>query len=499
MKKYRIGIAATDFLLVFILYFLTRQHNPGPYTQWYWLLGMSAIWVALGILTHKLEFWNYSTPSRALGSIAIVNSLIYSLNFVAKNVIFQAQFNIHNLAILLIIILLEIGFYLIWHRIFRTIPILEEEKPVLPERGIEQAPRYTDSPLQNPDLANLYNATKGLGHKAITSWIRAHSSEFSSGTLIDDTGDPAALAPSSGPQPQLLICLRPFNNIRNFNTYLEAANELLPYGGQIALYGETSNMRRERIVRSFPKGLGAVAATVDYLWSRVLSKLALTGKLQKRITRGLHKNLPRVEVLGRVSRAGFDILGDEVMNDFYYVSAVRHRPHATNKPYYGFLVRLPRKGKNGEDIGVFKIRTMYAYSEYIQDYAYKISGLEKGGKIKEDFRVNLIGAHCRRSFVDELPMFLNLMRGDLKLVGVRPLSRQYLSLYTPEMQEMHLSVKPGIFPPLYFERTKPETLEEIQESERRYIERYRENPRRTDWTYFWGIMHNVLIKRERSH
>ena len=85
----------------------------------------------------------------------------------------------------------------------------------------------------------------------------------------------------------------------------------------------------------------------------------------------------------------------------------------------------------------------------------------------------------------------------MKLVGVRPLSRQYFNLYTPEMQELRIKTKPGMLPPFYYEAKTPETLDEVQESERRYLEAYLKKPFATDWRYFWGIIGNIVFKRKR--
>ena len=92
-----------------------------------------------------------------------------------------------------------------------------------------------------------------------------------------------------------------------------------------------------------------------------------------------------------------------------------------------------------------------------------------------------------------------MLKGEMKLVGVRPLSQQFFNLYTPEMQELRIKTKPGLLPPLYYEKEQPETLEGIQESERRYIESYLKHPFVTDWKYFWGIVGNILLKRKHSH
>ena len=86
----------------------------------------------------------------------------------------------------------------------------------------------------------------------------------------------------------------------------------------------------------------------------------------------------------------------------------------------------------------------------------------------------------------------------MKWVGVRPLSSHFFSLYTPEMQELRTRVKPGMLPPFYYEKQTPKTLDEIQASERRYIEAYLKHPFRTDWRYFWGTVFNIIARRKSS-
>ncbi len=95
-------------------------------------------------------------------------------------------------------------------------------------------------------------------------------------------------------------------------------------------------------------------------------------------------------------------------------------------------------------------------------------------------------------------MFINLFKGDIKLVGVRPLSQQYFSLYTPEMQKLRVQVKPGLLPPFYYDKQSPRTIEEVQESERRYTEAYLKQPFLTDLKYFCGTVTNILFKGKKS-
>jgi lipopolysaccharide/colanic/teichoic acid biosynthesis glycosyltransferase len=174
---------------------------------------------------------------------------------------------------------------------------------------------------------------------------------------------------------------------------------------------------------------------------------------------------------------------------------VREPAFDTN-PSYGPFVRLKRVGKGGSIIKVYKLRTMYPYAEYLQDYVHKQNSLENGGKFRNDFRVARSRAVLRRLWIDEIPMILNLLKGDLKVVGVRPISQQYFNLYSKELQEKRIRYRPGLIPPFYADL--PETLEEIQESEMRYLEAFEKRPVRTQFIYFWKAVYNILFRHARS-
>ena len=168
------------------------------------------------------------------------------------------------------------------------------------------------------------------------------------------------------------------------------------------------------------------------------------------------------------------------------------------KRIYGSLVKLNRVGKDGRKFQVYKFRTMHPYSEFLQQYIYERYSLQEGGKFNHDIRVTTLGRFLRKYWIDELPMFINLLKGDMKLVGVRPLSKQYFSLYSPELQELRVKFKPGLLPPFYADM--PKTLDEIQESEMRYLRKCeQQGVFRTDWHYFWRIIYTIIFKRARSH
>ena len=166
-------------------------------------------------------------------------------------------------------------------------------------------------------------------------------------------------------------------------------------------------------------------------------------------------------------------------------------------PSYGPLFAMNRIGKDGKLIKVFKFRTMYPYAEYLQEYIYEQNHLAEGGKFAHDFRITAWGWLLRKFWLDELPMIINLFKGDIKIVGVRPLSKHYFSLYTQELQEKRKYCKPGLLPPFYVDL--PKTLEEIIDSELRYLNAYEKHPFKTDVKYFARVCYTILLKKARSN
>jgi lipopolysaccharide/colanic/teichoic acid biosynthesis glycosyltransferase len=141
---------------------------------------------------------------------------------------------------------------------------------------------------------------------------------------------------------------------------------------------------------------------------------------------------------------------------------------------------------------------MHPYSEFLQAYIYERYSLQEGGKFNHDIRVTTLGRMMRKYWIDELPMLLNWIKGDMKLVGVRPISQHYYSLYSKELQEQRTRHKPGLLPPFYADM--PKTLDEIQASEIRYLTMCEQRGTLvTDFIYFWKIVGTIVLKKARSH
>lgn len=289
------------------------------------------------------------------------------------------------------------------------------------------------------------------------------------------------------------------NNIRGINKLFSIVNHKLPMEGTFVCNFEQRSTRKKRIYDKYPRGLNYIIYFFDYLTRRVIPKFLVMDKIYYNITRGKNRILSKTEVLGRLVYCGFDIVETKKLNGITYVIAkkIKNLDVILESKRYGPLLTLRRLGKNGKVFNVYKFRTMYSYAEYLQAYIYRTSKLQKGGKFNKDIRVNTMGKFMRKYWIDELPMFINVLRGEMKLVGVRPLSQHYYSLYSPELQKMRIRYKPGLLPPFYADL--PETLDEIQESEFRYLQSCEKNGVFvTDMKYLVKILNNILIKRVKS-
>ena len=119
-----------------------------------------------------------------------------------------------------------------------------------------------------------------------------------------------------------------------------------------------------------------------------------------------------------------------------------------------------RVGKNNVDFGLYKFRTMFTDSD-------KKGLLTVGNK---DNRITKTGGFLRKYKLDELPQLLNVLFGDMSLVGPRPEVRKYVDLYDQEQIQV-LNVRPGItdYASLeYFEENR--ILGESNDPEKTYIE-----------------------------
>lgn len=125
----------------------------------------------------------------------------------------------------------------------------------------------------------------------------------------------------------------------------------------------------------------------------------------------------------------FTVLGLIILSPLFLIVAIWIKLDSSGPVFY----RQTRVGRNNKDFKLLKFRSMVTDAD-------KKGLITVGGR---DPRVTQSGYFIRKYKLDELPQLLNVLIGDMSLVGPRPEVRKYVDLYN-ETQRMVLSVKPGI-------------------------------------------------------
>ncbi len=139
----------------------------------------------------------------------------------------------------------------------------------------------------------------------------------------------------------------------------------------------------------------------------------------------------------------------------------------TGRPVF---FRQHRAGLDGARFTMLKFRTMVADAEERLAELVDIQQLDEPAfKIPDDPRVTRVGRLLRRSSIDELPQLINVLRGDMSLVGPRPEEEAVVALYD-ERQRIRLAVKPGLTGPMQVYGRGDLTFEERLAMERDYLD-----------------------------
>ena len=344
---------------------------------------------------------------------------------------------------------------------------------------------------------NQKNLLKKLVPEEVVNYITDYIPRYTSRIKFLETSSRFDINNLQEEKIDCLVNLRKVNNIRYLNKFFESVNNKLTNNGTFIGRVETTLQRRSRIFNKYPLFISYVINTTDFIFNRILPKTKFTKRLYFQITGARYRAVSLPEILGRLVACGFKIEDyQEINNQTYFAVKKITKPAYDMNPSYGPIFKMKRIGLNGRIIQVYKLRTMHPYSEYLQSYVYNKNKLDSGGKFKDDFRVTAWGKLFRKLWIDELPMLINLIKGDLKLVGVRPISHHYLNLYNDDIRERRIKYKPGLIPPFYADN--PKTLDEIMDSERKYLDAYDINPLITDFKYFFTAWYNILIKKMRS-
>jgi len=125
------------------------------------------------------------------------------------------------------------------------------------------------------------------------------------------------------------------------------------------------------------------------------------------------------------------------------------------------------------------------------------NGFDSYGKIMQDPRVTPLGRFLRKYWMDELPQLYNLGNRDIKLVGIRPMSKISWQRYPAELFERALRQKPGLMG-IDYAFAHSESFDDRLEHMNDYLNQWEINPSKTDRDYLSRIVRSIILGGTRS-
>ncbi len=342
-----------------------------------------------------------------------------------------------------------------------------------------------------PNLHKIGGMEKEV-HRFVSSYVNLSDK----GTVVIRTRSVDTVS-HLGNDLSAVVNLKKANDFRFINKFFEEVNSHLHTDSLFIGCVETSEQRKRKIYAKLPFFCATVFYVFDFILRRILPKLDSTKGFYFFITGGRNRVLSKAEALGRLVSCGFDIIElKQINNTLYFVVKKVKEPSYDLKPSYGPLFKMRRVGKNGKGIQVYKFRTMHPYSEYLQDYIIRTSGYRDIGKPADDFRITTWGKFLRKYWLDELPQLINVAKGEMKVVGIRPISNRFLNEFPEDIKELRLKQKPGCVP-AYVSLLK-QSVSGFIEAETVYLLEKKKHPYTTDIKFFYKAVYNILTNKIRS-
>jgi lipopolysaccharide/colanic/teichoic acid biosynthesis glycosyltransferase/uncharacterized membrane protein len=503
-RRFRYYSLFLDILILALSYFVMTLFKPTGFKEYVpshapFFFILALLWVAVSLLNGKIGR-GHIINLRTLFYYVVTSNLIATS--LAALILFAARDLGYSRTVVfgtaLTATFLELAAGMIWLAFSRA--SLQDSELIRPSERVMVArshPENGNGITPDPELTlRLQQGCSRERAEALSSMVsRAEGSRLA----VVSTAEAFNIQNLAPGDYSCIINLKPMNGINDIDAFLDTVNVRLTGDGIFLCSVETLEQRVSRLRHMFTPVLYYLFVAIpDFLIRRVAPRLRLTRGLWNFMTRGANAPLSRAEALGRLCRAGFSIKQEKFAGNLLCIRAQRKSdPLPVNGSGYGMIIALPRIGRDGNTFIVYKLRTMHPYSEFLQGYVYDLHDLQSGGKMKHDFRVTGWGRFSRRIWLDELPMIVNLFRGDMKIIGVRPLSQHYFNLYDDEIRNRRIKYKPGLIPPYYADM--PAGLEAIQLSEIKYLDSWDKSHFGTDLRYFFKSIYNIIFRNARSN
>ena len=512
-KNFSLPLLIVDFLFLTFSFFLLNYYKRATllitpeYEKILYLI--FALWLLTGLLTRKFDnrpYRNFYYAFAPYAKSAILMAATMAVLVLALRMFFYSRLQIFGTFLFLLLIEAVFQFFYFHLKLKNgngaDIETIDEVQKVIKQELLEIPP--------NNGLTRDNRPVIPVGDKLENQFLKAHPGVFEFirdhidlsqidiyETFVLDTLTPYNVENVNNNSLELFINLHKVNDFRYLNRYFLEVHKKFFNGGYFVGKARTIETHRKAFFVKYPRYFAEIFYVVNFVFARVIPKLPGLKRIYFALTRGKNRVVSKAELLGRLYFCGFKVLDVQEIEGFlYYIARKVKTPCFDRNPSYGPVIRLRRIGYNGEVMYVYKLRTMYPYSEYLQEYIFEHNQLQSNGKFRDDFRMTEWGRVFRKFWIDELPQVVNYLHGDLNLVGVRALSQHYFSLYPKEMQEFRTRFKPGLVPPYYADM--PDSFEEIVDSERQYLQQKQQHPFVTDLRYFGKAFYNIIFKNARS-
>jgi len=511
---YDLIIWVSSYLGVFSFYFFSGSIKGGLLEPYMYLLVYSTIvsYIA-SLLTRKMQVKGKISFSDYL--IPVINSSAITMIALAVAIVAFQRYEISRTVVFLSVAVSFVFDLFIVSILFnnRISGVCEEDEDLhlLAFQAVLCKVKEVEE-IYNP--RKFYYQAQGnetLYHRLEKDLSNAEIGFVSLNIDIGEAPGDIPLLISSGPVEELdgyaddflevLFNKTPVNEIAAPNQYFRKVHLKLKGGGYFIGSARTSDLGSIRNREDFTRPVYVGLVAINFLVEDILLRSLGLQKVFNIFGSKVRHSFSKTEVLGRLVVCGFkNIDVTHINNRMYFIAYKASEPKADQLQLYSAFINLRRLGKFGRDILVYKFRTMYPYSEYLRDFAIQKCGyVETGdgaGKIENDFRVTEIGRIMRKYWLDELPQLINILRGEIKLVGVRPLEPGCLKTYPLPFLKRRLKYKPGLLAP--YAAHIHRNMDEYIQAEIRYLDEYDRHPFLTDLKYFFWITWNILTGKVRS-
>jgi len=394
---------------------------------------------------------------------------------------------------------------LLWSMARREAPVRRAEDVMTPgEEAIAELTTIDSAAIHKAVAANIDDRMRGFLQENLPK-----SGEGNSTSLVLDDRPADDEQTSSTKNIGLLVGRTPLNNVVRLNLFLRHCTQYLAMGGYLALQYSPLDVDIRRLGERFSGFRLKLAFLTHFIWYRAIPKIPWLDRLYfsplfswidrffLRRSKLRTRVLSTAEVWGRLAYYGLEVIAESEGDERFILARRVSPPVADRRPSFYTVVALEKVGLDGELIHLHKIRSMYPFSEFLQKQIFESHGLSEIGKFRNDPRLTEYGPMIRSHWIDELPGLFDWLRGDVKLVGMRATSPQFLSLYPQKLYDLYIQIKPGLIPPIFDESTNG--FDEIVKIEMAYLERYKKDPIKTDFRYFWYTFRDIVFRRVRSN